>query len=42
MKANEPAISMKTSRRLTPPSFQTSPRRKREPRRTMPALSQNS
>jgi hypothetical protein len=42
MNASEPAISTKTRRRLTPPSFQTSPRRKREPRRTMPAFSQNS
>src|SRR5258708_38563727 len=42
MKDNEPAISMKTSRRLTPPRFQTYPSKKREPRRTMPALIQKS
>ena len=42
MKASEPAISMNTSRRLTPPSFATSPSRNREPSSTIPALSQNS
>src|SRR5205807_10574787 len=42
MNASEPAISMATRTRLTPPSFKMSPSRKREPSSTIPAFSQNS
>ena len=42
MKESETAISMATRTKLTPPSLATSPRRKREPSRTIPAFSQNS
>src|ERR1035441_7937112 len=41
IKAMEIASSRATKTRLTPPSFKTSPNKKREPRNTMPTFSQN-